>query len=362
MTTMEKWNSIVADFQTNKTLKEDAVQKLWEEIFSDANVFGYSKRSREIDVWRNIQIGSRERTIPDIIIRESIDNKDLFVIELKQHNLPFNQAYKEQLFSYMRLLELKVGILICEKLFIYYRENCNIEYSIEIPFTENSMYGEKFIELFSKGEFNQQRVKDFLIETEKTKSNVSEIKRDLQQLDIRKLLVEHYCGKYSIEEIEFALKNLQISISFNAQTPQPVLTQTVINNSTPKFTNHTYVSTPNYSDYYEEPQDIDYIIIKTSQKRVDFCNGSIYEATRYAWNVKVEHVQQYKYVFGVINGIVRGVYCVDEWRLVTTGDSVGRYEFYGYDAPKEIANRFLGKRIPPQYSKRGLASPVLYKK
>ncbi len=89
MTLTEKWNAIVSDFQANKNLKEDAVQNLWEEIFADADVFGYSKRSREIDIWRNIQIGSRERTVPDIIIRDSVNDKDLFVVELKQHNLPF---------------------------------------------------------------------------------------------------------------------------------------------------------------------------------------------------------------------------------------------------------------------------------
>lgn len=219
MALTEKWNAIVSDFQANKNLKEDAVQNLWEEIFADADVFGYSKRSREIDIWRNIQIGSRERTVPDIIIRDSINDRDLFVVELKQHNLPFNQAYKEQLFSYMRLLELKVGILICEKLFIYYRENYSTEYSIEIPFTKNSVSGEKFIELFSKGDFRQEKVKAFLVETEKTKSNISQIKKDIQQLDIKDLLIEHYSAKYTIDEIKAAIEHLHISLEFGNKAP-----------------------------------------------------------------------------------------------------------------------------------------------
>ncbi len=219
MTLTEKWNSIVSDFQTNKSSKEEAVQKLWEEIFADAVVFGYSRRSGEIDIWRNIQVGSRERTIPDIIIRDSINDKDLFVVELKQHNLPFNKAYREQLFSYMRLLELKVGILICDKLYIYYRENNNTEYSLEISFVKNSMIGEKFIELFSKGCFNKDKIKDFLIKIEKTKSNVSLIKSDLRSLDLKKLLNEYFSEKYSIEEIELALKDLNISITDNFGSP-----------------------------------------------------------------------------------------------------------------------------------------------
>lgn len=226
MTFAEKWDSIALDFQTTKLSKEEIVQKLWEEIFSDPAVFGYSKRSGEIDIWRKIKIGARERTIPDIIIRDSVNNKDLFVVELKQHNLPFNQVYQEQLFSYMRLLELKVGILICNKLYIYYLENNNMVYSLEISFDKNSMIGEKFIELFSKGNFNQDKIKDFLIKIEKRESNVKLIKSDLQQLDLKKLLIDHYSEKYSIEEIKLALKDLKISITFidpdrDHPTPQP---------------------------------------------------------------------------------------------------------------------------------------------
>ncbi len=221
MTLIEKWNSIVSDFQTNKTSREDVIQNLWVEIFADAAMFGYSKRSGEIDIWRNIQIGARERTIPDIIIRDSVNNKDLFVVELKQHNLPFSQTYKEQLLSYMRLLELKVGILICDKLYVYYRGNDTAEYSIVISFTENNANGEKFLALFSKGNFSPEKVKDFLIETAKTDSNISKIEQDVQQLDIKALLTEHYSKKYSLEEINLALKNFQISIIKINSSPTP---------------------------------------------------------------------------------------------------------------------------------------------
>ncbi|MBD5086236.1 MAG: GxxExxY protein [Clostridiales bacterium] len=225
MTITEKWNAIVSDIQKNQSLKEDAVQRLWEDIFADADVFGYSKRSKEIDIWRNIQIGSRKSTIPDIIIRDSIKNKDLFVVELKQLNFPFNQTYKDQLLSYMRLLELKVGILICNKIYIYFRDNSTTEYSIEIPFEKNNAYGEKFIELFSKGDFDNTNVKDFLIEVENTKTNISVIISDIQKLKLEDLLIEHYAGKYTNEEIKTALNQLNITISIGnepkTQDPQP---------------------------------------------------------------------------------------------------------------------------------------------
>lgn len=363
MTIIEKWNLIVSNVQKKLSAKENEIQQLWENIFTDANFFGYSRFSGEIDSQRNIHIGSYERTIPDIIIKDSVSNKDLFVVELKQHNLSFDAKYKEQLFSYMRLLRLNVGVLICNKIYLFVLDYDDNETSMEIAFTNNNLNGSKFIELFSKGNYDENAVKHFIEKNQELKAHIQEICTDLQTLSIIDVIKEYYASKYSNEEIEIALKNLHISVSFNVQTPKQPTIENQPNCKSPQSTcNRTYIPTSNFADYYEEPQDIDYIIIKTSQERVDFCNGSVYEATRFAWNVKVEHVRQYKYVFGVIKGIVRGVYCVDEWRLVTQGDSVGRYEFFGYDAPNEIANRFIGKRIPPQYSKKGLASPVLFKK
>ena len=362
MNAVEKWNLIVAEVQKKLSARETEVQQLWENIFADANFFGYSRFGGEIDSQRNIHIGSYERTIPDIIIRDIANNKDLFVVELKQHNLPFDNKYKEQLFSYMRLLRLSAGVLICNKIYLYILGYDDNETSMEIAFTNNNPNGSKFIELFSKNGYNENEVKQFIEKNKELKSHIQEIRTDLQTLSIIDVIKEHYAPKYSNEEIEIALKNLQISISFNSYNQIPTLIPTAIKRTDSKSTPSTSLSLSGFADYYDEPQDIDYIIIKTSQERVDFCNGSVYEATRYAWKVKVEHVRQYKYVFGVIKGIVRGVYCVDEWRLVTEGKSVGRYEFFGYDAPTEIANRFIGKRIPPQYSKPGLASPVLFKK
>ena len=360
MTTLEKWNLIVSNVQKRFSAKEAEVQQLWENFFADANLFGYSRFSGEIDSQRNIHIGSYERTIPDIIIKDNTSNKDLFVVELKQHNLSLDAKYKEQLFSYMRLLRLNIGILICNKIYLFILDYDDNETSMEITFTKDNPNGSKFIELFGRENYNENSIKQFIEKSKEIEKHIQEIRNDLQNLSIKDIIKNYYSSRYSNEEIEIALKDLQITASSNSQIQTPPNGLPI---KTPQLLpSGTHTSTTDVVDYYEEPQDIDYIIIKTSQERVDFCNGSIYEATRYAWNVKVEHVRQYKYVFGVIKGIVRGVYCVNEWRLVTEGESVGRYEFFGYDAPDEIASRFLGKRIPAQYSKRGLASPVLFKK
>ena len=71
------------------------------------------------------------------------------------------------------------------------------------------------------------------------------------------------------------------------------------------------------------------------------------------------NIEKYPYVFSVSDGIVREVYRVNEWHL---NEYRERKEFTGSVAPKEIRERFVGKRIPEYYSKKGMASPVLYSK
>ncbi len=209
MTSSEKWNLIVSIVNKKTTDKESEIQRLWENIFADVNLFGYSKLGKDIDGMRNIHIGSHIRTIPDIIIRNQ--NKDLFVVELKQHNMPFNDRFKEQLFSYMRLLSLKIGILICEKIFIYVFDDSGKEISMVIDFTNDNFKGGKFVELFGKKSFEENAVREFV----KMDAHIKEIRDDIQRLDFVEVLKKYYGDKYSNEEIALALNGLQVCVSID---------------------------------------------------------------------------------------------------------------------------------------------------
>lgn len=113
------------------------------------------------------------------------------------------------------------------------------------------------------------------------------------------------------------------------------------------------------SKAYEEPE-FEYILVKTPEKCVTQ-RGSLYEATRYAWKLTFERARHYKYVFNVIDDIVREVYFVSEWRKITQGNYNGRLEFFGETADRRIAERFIGKHIPAKYCKQGCSNPALYK-
>lgn len=344
------WNNIVNDYNKNRSVLEAVIQSHWESFFADLYVLGpYSKFGGEIETFRPLKAGVGI-VKPDIIIKDSQSNTDLFVVELKQYNYPYNVEFEKQLISYMKLLGVKVGILVCQSIHVYYLYSNN-HISVEIPFVLNSAEGEAFVELFKKGNFDENSVREYINKKNELKYQIKEIKSDLSQLDIVSVLKQHYTAKYSDEAINVAFRNVTVTIN------QSHTTTTDVSQATPKP--YTASTTADY-DYFDEPEGIDYIIIKTSEERVNHCKGSVYEATRYAWKLNVQRARTFKYVLGVIKGVVRGVYCVDEWRLVTEGESPGRYEFLGHNAPSEITDIFIGKHIPPRFSKKGMASPVLF--
>ena len=341
MSQKEQWNSLVKDVQNAKTAREDAVQSLWEDIFSDTYYFGYSRRKGEVDAHRSIQIGSGMRTIPDIIIKDAENRTDLFVVELKQHCARFDESYKQQLFSYMRLLGLSVGILICDRLHLYYCINPSKAIDLSIDFTQDNELGIQFLQLFSKGNFNPDTVRQFIESHKEREQHIDAIVQSITPDYIRAVLKKELMEQYTTEEIETALGKLDISVR-------------------PKQPKGPDIPDPDPSVYVEP--DFDYIIIKTTEKRIAYCNGSLYEATRFAWSLNVERARQYPYVFSVVNKIVRAVYKVHSWKLVTSGELAGRYEFFGEEAAPEISKQFVGKMIPDYYRVAGNASPIQYKR
>ncbi len=111
-------------------------------------------------------------------------------------------------------------------------------------------------------------------------------------------------------------------------------------------------------EVYEEP-DLKYIIIKINDRVLQERNNDIYETVRSAWKVKLAKVKEYKYCLAVLNGVVKNVYMIENWQPDHRGRE-GRYEFNGQEAPKDIRLLFINKRIPENYRKKGMASPVLY--
>ena len=95
---------------------------------------------------------------------------------------------------------------------------------------------------------------------------------------------------------------------------------------------------------------------------------SVYEAVRHAWKMQKEKAEKAQYVLAIDAGICVGVFQPAKWLLATVENfpskKISQPDRIGFieenEAPKEVKNKFLFKRLPEKYTRRGLASSFLY--
>jgi len=94
---------------------------------------------------------------------------------------------------------------------------------------------------------------------------------------------------------------------------------------------------------------------------------SIYDAVRFAWRINVNRAKQADYVLAIEKGEIMGVFVAHEWKLAREQHFPGfvyytnkRSGFIGEEASEEIKKKYMNKRIPDSYRKKGAVSPVKY--
>lgn len=114
------------------------------------------------------------------------------------------------------------------------------------------------------------------------------------------------------------------------------------------------------------PED-KFILIKTSQDAIEIARDNypnaseeelIYHAVRAAWKMSLDRAKHYEYVVGSIKGIVVGCYQNCKWKK--SKEDPSRILFEGEPANQEFSERFMDKRVPDVYRKKGCAIPYRY--
>lgn len=91
----------------------------------------------------------------------------------------------------------------------------------------------------------------------------------------------------------------------------------------------------------------------------------LYEATRYAWKLSKKKVKEAELVLASEKGIIRAAYIPEKWLEATSlnfpgrADRPGRVGFIGKEAPIEVQNLYVGRRIPDEF-RFGTANPIRY--
>lgn len=216
----EKWNELC--YTLSESISKDLGEDLFElKVIQALSVLGWSEFKGDLNIRSSVQVGASKRLIPDIIVKS--DDENLFVIEVKRPSIPLSSDFRSQIKSYMRQLKLDFGILIGQKIQIFYDGTLfgNTKFTLigEIEFIRDNKKGKIFIDKFSKQNFSIERLNRYAQESMRRINN-SQIKRLLiKELtskqfenDAKKLVKAKYSDGYDPVLIDQVFENIEIII------------------------------------------------------------------------------------------------------------------------------------------------------
>ncbi len=92
----------------------------------------------------------------------------------------------------------------------------------------------------------------------------------------------------------------------------------------------------------------------------------LYEATRYAWKISPKRAGRAEVILAVSHGIILDAFVADRWLRATAKNFPEqeprrkRHGFIGARASADIRKKYVGKRVPDKYRKKGAANPIKY--
>lgn len=111
--------------------------------------------------------------------------------------------------------------------------------------------------------------------------------------------------------------------------------------------------------------DNDKVIMISINKTVG--EREVYDAVRFAWRIDRKKAEKADYILATERGEIIGVFIAHEWKLARKqhfpnfGMSTNkRSGFIGEEASEEIQKKYMHKRIPDSYRKKGASNPIKY--
>lgn len=107
------------------------------------------------------------------------------------------------------------------------------------------------------------------------------------------------------------------------------------------------------------------LLINVNQSATD-SDVSLYNATRYAWRIDTARAEKADYILSVVKGMIVGIFVAEKWLPINEDNfpelepNKDRHGFIGNEAPQEIKEQYIGKRIPDDFRKQGASNPIKY--
>jgi len=218
----ERWNKIC--FLLSENIKSSISESAFEQkVIQALSVLGWEEFHGLLEIRPSFPIGASNRITPDFVVK-SETNEKLFVIEIKQPTISITSGFQQQLFSYMRQLRLDFGILIGQEIQVFY-DGVKIPHDEpilldRISFERNSISGEKFVELFSRDNYNKDQLEAFvdnykqnLIREKDVEQLTQELLSEDYELHLVDLLRDELSKKYETDVITTVLDKFEINIA-----------------------------------------------------------------------------------------------------------------------------------------------------
>lgn len=251
----DKWNEIC--FLLSENVKSNISEGEFEQnVIRALEALNWREFSGDINIRPSIQVGASGYIVPDFVIKNP-DEKNLFVIEIKQPTIPLSTNFQQQLFSYMRLLKLDYGLLIGQVIQLFYDGNLSNRDTPVIletfEFKRDNPKGNKFVELFLKDNFSFESLEAFTINSLKRINRKAE-EKELQkkvlsteyQTEVVELIKQDLLKEYDSELIDNVLQDMSLTIASknNIKVEIPNFQQNVIReaNNTPSTRDYTKYS------------------------------------------------------------------------------------------------------------------------
>ena len=217
----EIWDEIC--FILSENINSNTNEKEFEsQIVRAIESLGWKEYKKEVVRQLSVQIGRQGSLRPDIVIYGE-NNKALVVIEVKNPLESIsNKESIGQLKSYMRQLKSEFGWLLANEIAIYYDGNKNPHSEPllidRLQFNKNSQAGIKFVEMFQKNNFLEEKYNDYLQNKIKNFNKQREIRNlknvilseDTKEKIIKFLEKEH--ADYGMDIFASVLEDITIEI------------------------------------------------------------------------------------------------------------------------------------------------------
>lgn len=178
-----KWREFCFDLivAAKDDILEDPYQEMIEQGLRQLN---WSKANGEICPKERLQIGNRKQLEPDITLK--INDRSVFVIEVKRPSNKLNNDNILQLVSYMRQRQVPYGLYIGDRIALFYDDSIHQPTEVwGVKLDSDADEGWRFVDFFARGSFSAERLETFC------KERMNEIHTSMGLRDIAGKLAEN---------------------------------------------------------------------------------------------------------------------------------------------------------------------------